>query len=244
LGTESQRWLVIVRWRKRDLLAQLLHQGHLPKDIAAALWRLPGTISRELKRNHTGLRYHAGQAQEKARQRRRDRKLTRKMDRPEIREFVAQGLANCWSPDQISGRAAYEFPDQPQRQIGRQTIYNWIQQQPPKERAQWKESLRRRGKRPRRKPQNAADSAEHAALAQRPAVIHQRRRIGDFEGDTVLGLGQDLIDPAVDQTRLQAKLVGQITPRFFAHEMPTDDLGLLFWGEMPACPGHENLRSG
>ena len=172
---------------ERDLLAQLLYQGYQQKQIAQRLQRSPSCISRELGRNSTAGTYHAGQAQEKARQRRRERKLTRKMDRPEIQEFVTHGLANYWSPDQISGRAVYETPDQPQRHIGRQTIYNWIEQQEPQERAEWKESLRRRGKRPRRKPPNAEESAKHAALAQRPAVINQRRRIGDFEGDTVLG---------------------------------------------------------
>ncbi len=172
---------------ERDLLAQLLHQGHLQKEIAAALNRSRGTICRELKRNRTGGAYLAGQAHEQARQRRRERKLTRKMDRAETQEYVAHGLASYWSPDEISGRVQYESPDEPQRHIGRQTIYNWIEQQEPRERAEWKESLRRRGKRPRRKPPNAEDSAKHAAIAQRPAVINQRRRIGDFEGDTVQG---------------------------------------------------------
>lgn len=172
---------------ERDHLAQLFHQGHSQKDIAAALQRSEGTISRELKRNRTGDAYFAGQAQQKYERRRRERKLTRKMDRPETREFVARGLVDCWSPDQISGRVHYESPDEPERHIGRQTIYNWIEQQEPQERAEWKESLRRRGQRPRRKPPNAEDSAQHAAIASRPAVINQRRRIGDFEGDTVLG---------------------------------------------------------
>lgn len=172
---------------ERDLLAQWLHQGHQQNEIAAALKRSPTTICRELNRNRTGGTYHAGQAHEQARQRRRERKLTRKMDRPETQEYVACGLANYWSPDQISGRAHYDAPDEPQRHIGRQTIYHWIEQQEPQERAEWKESLRRRGKRPRKQPQNAEDSAKQAAIANRPAAINRRRRIGDFEGDTVLG---------------------------------------------------------
>jgi IS30 family transposase len=172
---------------ERDLLAQLLHQGHSQKDIAAALQRSPGTICRELKRNRTGGTYHAGQAHEQSRRRRRERKLTRKMDRPETQEYVAQGLASYWSPDEISGRVHYQSPDEPERHIGRQTIYNWIEQQEPQERAEWKAGLRRRGKRPRKKPPNPEDSAKQAAIANRPAVINQRRRIGDLEGDTVLG---------------------------------------------------------
>lgn len=172
---------------ERDLLAQLLHQGHQQNEIAAALQRSPATICRELKRNRTGGTYHAGQAHEQARQRRRERRLARKMDRPAIQQYVTRSLANYWSPDEISGRAHYQSPDEPQRHIGRQTIYHWIEQQEPQERAEWKESLRRRGKRPRKQPQNGEDSAQRAIIANRPAAINQRRRIGDFEGDTVLG---------------------------------------------------------
>jgi IS30 family transposase len=49
---------------ERDLLAQLLHQGHEQNQIAATLRRSPATICRELKRNRTGGAYHAGQAHE------------------------------------------------------------------------------------------------------------------------------------------------------------------------------------
>jgi transposase, IS30 family len=172
---------------ERDLLAQLRHEGHQQNEIAQRLQRSPATISRELERNSTGGAYHAGQAQRKADERRRQRKLTRKMDRREIHEFVTRGLANYWSPDQIAGRVQYESPDQPERHIGRQTIYDWIERQEPKERTEWKQGLRRRGKRSRPRRQNAEESAQRAAIASRPAVINQRRRQGDFEGDTILG---------------------------------------------------------
>jgi transposase, IS30 family len=172
---------------ERDLLAQLRHAGYQQNEIAQRLQRSPSCISRELGRNSTGGVYHAGQAHERARQRRRQRKLMRKMDRPEIQEFVTRGLASYWSPDEIAGRASYESPGQPQRHIGRQTIYQWIEQQEPTERAEWKQGLRRRGKRPRPRRQNAEESGQRAAIASRPAEINQRRRIGDWEGDTVLG---------------------------------------------------------
>jgi transposase, IS30 family len=172
---------------ERDLLAQLLHEGYQQNEIAQRLQRSPSCISRELGRNSTGGTYHAGQAHERAQQRRRQRKLTRKMDRPEIQQFVTRGLASYWSPDEIAGRIQYESPDQSQRHIGRQTIYQWIEQQEPTERVEWKQGLRRRGKRPRKQRQNAEESAQRAAIASRPAVINQRQRIGDFEGDTVLG---------------------------------------------------------
>lgn len=47
--------------------------------------------------------------------------------------------------------------------------------------------LRRRGRRPARRRNPAAERREFARLAQRPAVINQRERLGDWEGDLLLG---------------------------------------------------------
>jgi len=70
------------------------------------------------------------------------------------------------------------------RCVAPQTIYAWIKQD--EHRAHWETFLRRRGKRPGR-PRNTAPTAEAARIRHRPEVIEQRLRLGDFEGDTVLG---------------------------------------------------------
>jgi IS30 family transposase len=172
---------------ERDRLAQLHHQGFAQVEIAAALKRSPGTISRELKRNRTGSSYFATLAQDLAQRRRRERPLQRKMDLPELSQAVRTGLIRYWSPDQIAGRLKCEFPENLRMHLCPQTIYTWIGAQPKEDRKHWQSFLRRRGKRPwsRRETTNPADS--RTALADRPAVIEQRRRLGDFEGDTVLG---------------------------------------------------------
>ena len=168
---------------ERDRLAQLRHQGFNQREIAQALGRSESTIARELKRNGVGGEYLAAQAQEKALRRRRERRLIRKLDRPELQEKVRWGLAKNWSPEQIAGRLKREFPEQVELHCCPQSIYSWIKRD--EDREHWESFLRRRGKRrPRRKnPQGA----ERARLAQRPELIEQRARLGDFEGDTVLG---------------------------------------------------------
>ena len=170
---------------ERDRLAQLQHQGFTQTEIAQALRRSPSTISRELQRNRAGNEYFAAQAHQAAQRRRCDRPLQGKMNRSEIHQFVCQGLANYWSPDQIAGRLQREHPDDPQRQVSPQTIYAWIAEQG-EHRAFWESLLRRRGKRPRRR-ENTAETASHATIANRPDVLERRQRLGDFEGDTVLG---------------------------------------------------------
>jgi len=68
--------------------------------------------------------------------------------------------------------------------VSPQTIYDWIRQD--EHREHWETFLRRRGKRPGRSA-NAASTADAARIRDRPKVIEVRLRLGDFEGDTVLG---------------------------------------------------------
>src|SRR5213593_736656 len=170
---------------ERDRLSQLLQQDATQSEIARTLGRSRATISRELKRNRTGDDYFAAQAQQHAERRRRDRPIERKMDREPIRHFVEQGLAQCWSPEQIAGRLKLEFPEVSERQVSPQTIYGWIACRG-EDRSHWQGFLRRRGRRPKRR-ENTGETASPATIANRPAIIEQRGRRGDFEGDTVLG---------------------------------------------------------
>jgi IS30 family transposase len=168
---------------ERDRIAQLVHQGLEQEEIAARLNRAPSTISRELRRNRTGDEYFAAQAQRQAELRGRERPLSRRMDDPEINESVRSGLAQQWSPAQIEGRLDQQHPDDPGRQVSAQTIYNWIRNDHNRE--HWEAMLRRRGKRPCRRKQ--AETGDGARIADRPEIIEERFRLGDFEGDTVLG---------------------------------------------------------
>ena len=171
---------------ERDRIGQLVHQGAEQAEIAKALNRSPATISRELARNRSAGEYLAAQAQSHAERRRRERPLQTRMDYPQINDAVRRGLAHYWSPEQIAGRLQHEFPDQPQRHIAPQTIYTWIAEQGD-EREHWESRLRCRGRRPRSRRQNPGSNTTRAAIDQRPAVIEERGRLGDFEGDTVLG---------------------------------------------------------
>jgi transposase, IS30 family len=166
---------------ERDRIAQLRHQGADRKEIARIVERCPSTISRELHRNCTAGEYHAAQAQREAQRRRQERPLVRKMEVPQINEAVRAGLAQEWSPEQIAGRMRQQDSE---RRVSSQTIYTWIKQDDDRE--HWESLLRRRGKRPNRR-KNAATTGDAARIDKRPKVIEERLRLGDFEGDTVLG---------------------------------------------------------
>jgi IS30 family transposase len=166
---------------ERDRIAQLRHRGANQKEIARALKRSASTISRELQLNGVGTEYLAAQAHEQARRRRQERPLTRKMERPKLSQAVRHGLTQYWSPDQIAGRLGRDSPDR-KRPLTARTIYRWIEQDESRE--HWQSFLRRRGKRPFRREKPAGIGAP---IANRPEVVEQRARLGDFEGDTVLG---------------------------------------------------------
>jgi transposase, IS30 family len=169
---------------ERDRIAQLHYRGFLQNQIAEELERDPGTISRELARNHVGGEYFAAQAHERAERRCSQRPLDRKLDDPELNAVVRRGLAQEWSPEQIEGAQKRAHPEEPDRHVSARTIYTWIEQDEHKE--HWKAFLRRRGKRPCRRI-NTENSCPAARIHNRPEVIEQRLRLGDFEGDTVLG---------------------------------------------------------
>lgn len=164
---------------ERDRIARMWSEGFQQREIAAALGRSPSTICRELSRNGQDGEYHAAQAQERARKRRAERPLVRRMDHPELNQFVRRGLSRHWSPDQIAERL--KLDSAPQR-VSAQTIYNWIRQDPDK--AHWQSFLRRRGRRPWKRKRPATPGSP---IKDRPVAIEQRSRLGDFEGDTVLG---------------------------------------------------------
>src|SRR5207247_7258404 len=88
-------------------------------------------------------------------------------------------------PEQIAGRSRLDFPRDRERQLSRQTIYDWIDQ--PQQRELWRPLLRlgQRRKRP-----ESSRLPGGVSIAGRPGVVDQRRRFGDWEGDTIVGRGQ------------------------------------------------------
>lgn len=171
---------------ERERISQMYDAGATKAEIAAELGRARSTIGRELERNSVDGEYLAVAAQGLAQQRRRQRPLVRKMDRPEVADFVRTRLVCSWSPDQIAGRSKSEFAADRRRQISHQTIYTWIQSQPVADRRHFTSFLRRAGSRSPREDRRGR-IPNQVSIEGRPKVVDQRRRYGDWEGDTVVG---------------------------------------------------------
>jgi transposase, IS30 family len=173
----------------RAVLAQLLELKMPKLEIARRLHKHRSTVYRELARNTGPVGYLPEEAQQRTDIRRWVNHRVLKMRDPRVHDYVWRRLKRYWSPDQIAGRSRREFRRQPARQISRQTIYQWIHQQPAPQRSTWRGCLRFGV--PRRKRREDAGRLRNAVrIDGRPAIVASRRRYGDWEGDTIVGRGR------------------------------------------------------
>jgi IS30 family transposase len=152
---------------ERDQIANLRAAGRSMGAIARALGRAKTTITRELERNalpsggYSPL--HAGGAYQL--RRRREAILEREAA---LRLFVADRLAEGWTPEQISGWL--KSGNEPRlRAIGCETIYAFIDRTAQKAEALWRYLTRRhKRRRPRRARASRDTIKDRASLKAAP----------------------------------------------------------------------------
>jgi IS30 family transposase len=167
---------------EREFIAVQLETGRPVSWIAKTLGRARTTIDRELKRNSLKHCYTAHAAQQRAERRHAEaRRKSRKMLRPELRPLVIEYLRRHWSPEQIAGALKRQFPQDRRLHLTGQTIYTWIATDD--HCRVWKKCLRRYRLRKRR-ARSTPKARPH--IAGRPAIIDERGRYGDWEGDTIV----------------------------------------------------------
>ena len=162
--------------------------GKQQNEIAAALGVHPSTVSRELARN-TGLRgYRPKQAQQKALHRRLTARKAVKMT-PATIAYIESKLAEQHSPEQIAERMKID-PDWHGPTVSHERIYQYIWQNKAQGGVQYKH-LRIGGTKQRRKRRNSRDMRgtikNRIGIEHRPEIVERKIRIGDWEGDTVVG---------------------------------------------------------
>ena len=178
----------------RNVIYTMQVQGYPPAEIARCLGRHRSTIGRECTRN-VGFegRYCAGEAQAWANSRRRAHLRRPKTEDRRLMSYVSERLADRWSPEQIAGRLSKQAPaDLEGRSISHTTIYRWIWSDA--ERSRMFRPFLRIARKPRRKPYGKPSRqgliAGKRSIEERPKAANARRRLGDWEGDTVVGKGR------------------------------------------------------
>ena len=200
---------------QRYQISAALKVGQRRADIAKAIGINKSTVSRELKRNVSQRGYRPKFADRKACHRRREKVKPRITERTWTE--VEAGLRNEWSPEQISGRRAKEG----KQAVSHEWIYHHIYQDKANGGSLY---THLRCQRKRRKRYGSYSKrgqlVNQISIDKRPVIVAQKRRIGDWELDTVIGKGhcQALVSMVERKSKLlrmkkveqkTGKLVGQ-----------------------------------
>ena len=185
--------------------------GKKQNKIAAELGVHPSTISRELGRN-TGLRgYRPKQAQQQTLHRRLTARKAVKMT-PETIDYIESKLAEQHSPEQIAERMKLD-PGWHGPTVSHERIYQHIWQDKSQGGVLYKH-LRIGGTKQRRKRRNSRDMRgtikNRVGIENRPEIVERKIRIGDWEGDTVVGKNhQGALVTLVDR-KSKLTLIGKV----------------------------------
>ena len=183
---------------ERCTMAGLHAAGWGDQAIGEYLGRSRTTIWRERRRNrapYDGL-YRAERADERALARRRRSRRNLRLGRVEW-ERVEALLESEWSPEQIAGY----FRESGEMEVSHERIYQHVWGDRERGGRLW-EHLRGARKQ-RRKRSGRKDSrgrlAGKRAIGERPPVVEERRRVGDWEIDTVHGSGKACVVSLVER---------------------------------------------
>ncbi len=195
---------------ERYQIQALLEAGLTVTAIAGQMNRHKSTISREIGRNRGVTKYSARAAQIKAR-----RRCANDKNAPRVPGEVWRAVESClqrdWSPEQISGR----FRQDGIGMVSHESIYRYVYRDKrtggllhrhlrcqKSKRRRYGAGYDRRGRLHDRRP-----------ISERPAIVEQRLRIGDWEGDTVLGKrGMKAMVTLVDRVS-RYTLIGKVERR-------------------------------
>ncbi|MGW3667202.1 IS30 family transposase [Streptomyces sp. NPDC005141] len=177
----------------------------------------PGaTVSRELRRNsrpHDYGRYDADLAHHRCRERSGRPRRAKLATDLELRAEVQAKLDLEWSPEQIAEHLRRRWPERPERHLCHESIYRALYQGA-------KDGLSRtltrklRTGRPLRKQRRRASQrmprfvAPALLIDQRPSEVELRQRLGDWEGDLVVGVrSQSAVATLVDRRTRYLRIV-------------------------------------
>ena len=201
--------------------------GKQQNKIAAELGVHPSTVSRELVRN-TGLRgYRPKQAHQKALCRRFTARKAVKMT-PATIDYIESKLAQEHSPEQISERMKID-PSWHGPMVSHERIYQHIWYDKAQSGMLYKR-LRIGGTKQRRKRRNSRDMRgtikNRVGIEERPDIVERKIRIGDWEGDTVVGKNhQGALVTLVDR-KSKLTLIGKVN-RYTADSVEETIISLM-----------------
>lgn len=177
----------------RQEIEYYLKKKHGPTAIGEMLNRSKSVISSEIKRNSVKGKYVAEKAHLKAYQRRywvlNDPQKIRL--HPELENYIESGLnrRTPWSPEQIAGRWNQDKAETRGLSISHVTIYKYLY----RFRLDLCKKLctKRQKKKKRRKKTSRVMIPNRTWIDDRPTIVALKKRLGDWEGDTICSVKDD-----------------------------------------------------
>lgn len=187
----------------RYQISALLQAGNSKTAIADAICVHKSTISREIARNSGERGYRPKQANEIALEKRHNAEKHIAFT-PALQAMVTEKIILDWSPEQISGY----FEANNIASISHERIYQFLLAN---KKAGGVLHTHLRSRKRRKKRYGSKDKRgqikNRISIDERPKIVDKKERIGDWEGDTIIGAQQQkaivtLVDRASKLTRI------------------------------------------
>jgi IS30 family transposase len=172
-------------YENRCQIYTLKKSGMAPSNIALELGLNKSTITRELQRNSGDTGYRFKQAQRLSESRRSEASGTSLKMTPDFRDLIEDKLAIQWSPVQISGWMKRNLSSS----ISHERIYQHIWRDKKQGGTLYKH-LRHNGKKYHKRGSKNAGRGfipGRIDIEERPKIVEEKQRIGDWELDTIIG---------------------------------------------------------
>ena len=157
-----------------------------PTKIAKAINVHISTFYREIERNSLANEiycYTAAQGKaEVRRQLTKENSRFAKLKKPRVFKYFISKLEMHWSPEVISGRMAKDL----KVKISYKTIYKYIKHDRDHGGTLYK-LLPRKGKKYKYSSGNRSTIPNRVDISKRPKIVEKKKRIGDWEADTIVG---------------------------------------------------------
>jgi transposase, IS30 family len=200
MNTQNKQYQQLTQSQRYPL--QALHsKGFSQREIALDIEIHHSTVSRELKRNTCGASYCA-EAADRLKEKRKAAKPKRCKYDEQHDAMIANGVLLGGSPEKLSLRMKRELPEA--AALSHTTLYRRIA----RDKAQggkWFKKLPRYGKRRCKGGKRQAGKSlipDRVDISERPEIVDDRARLGDWEGDTVHGQDATLVTLVERKSRL------------------------------------------
>jgi IS30 family transposase len=181
----------------------------LPKCYEAViLGKRLSSVYRELDRNSSGGVYTGNEAQKASVQRHLENKPSPKLDDSALTKEIMRLFKQDLSADRIAGRLEVLYPGQEGRQASTSTIYTCLYEETARE-PTLKEHFRQGQGKPRKRKgvkDRRGRIPDRISIDERPKVVEEKGRTGDWEGAAVESAGKKVYTAAFVDRKIKLLL--------------------------------------